>query len=75
MPAVQIRVSPDDLHRELKTRAANEGRSLSDFALAQLRQAVAHPPWQDVLRRIASRSSVKLSEPAAELLRAERDAR
>jgi antitoxin component of RelBE/YafQ-DinJ toxin-antitoxin module len=34
----------DDLLRELKTRAANEGLSLSDLVNLVLRQSVAEPP-------------------------------
>ena len=37
MKTIQIRNVPDDVHRELKVRAALDGRSLSDFALAELR--------------------------------------
>ena len=75
MANVQIRNVPDDLHRALKDRASSEGRSLSDFALTHLRRALDHPPRDEVLRRIAERSTVELSQPPSDLLRAERDAR
>jgi plasmid stability protein len=33
---IQIRNVPDDVHAELRIRAARAGMSLSDYALAQL---------------------------------------
>ena len=37
MPSmIQIRNVPDDLHRRLKSRAALEGMSLSDYLLGDL---------------------------------------
>lgn len=76
MKHLQIRNVPDELHRELKARAALEGRSLSEFALAQLRRSLERPTRTDVLQRIRSRTPSPESVPsAAELVRAERDAR
>ena len=36
MKTIQIRNVPDELHRSLKTRAAREGRTLSDLILSDL---------------------------------------
>jgi plasmid stability protein len=40
---MQIRNVPDALHRRLKARAALEGKSLSDYLLAEIREAAARP--------------------------------
>ncbi len=72
---LQIRNVPDDLHRRLKARAALEGRSLSDFALAELRRSLDRPTRAEVLDRIGRRKTPDEAVNAAELIRAERDAR
>jgi len=75
MKMVQIRNVPDDVHRRLKARAALEGRSLSEFALAELRRALERPTRAELLARLETRQRAALAEPAAEAVRAERDAR
>lgn len=72
---LQIRNVPEDLHRELKVRAAREGRSLSEYALAQLRRSLERPERAEVLARIRGRGPVELPTSADELVRAERDSR
>jgi antitoxin FitA len=52
---IQIRNVPDDVHRALRSRAAGEGMSLSDFALAELRVAAERPTIAEVLQRAGSR--------------------
>ena len=75
MKTVQIRNVPDDLHRRLKARAALEGRSLSEFALAELRRSLERPTRAELLERVRARERVSVTEPAADAVRAERDAR
>jgi plasmid stability protein len=75
MKLLQIRNVPDDVHRRLKSRAALEGKSLSEFALAELQRSVEHPTRAEMIERLRSRSSVTAPEPADEAVRAERDAR
>lgn len=72
---IQVRNVPDAIHRRLKARAVEEGVSLSDFVLAELERAASLPSRREVLARIAARDPVVLSQPAARLVRAERDAR
>lgn len=72
---IQVRNVPDALHRRLKARAAEEGMSLSDYLLAELRRVAERPTRREILERIAARSTVELPEPAAKLVRAERDSR
>ncbi len=75
MKMVQIRNVPDDVHRRLKARAALEGRSLSEFALAELRRSLERPTRAELLERIQARERVAVTESAADAVRAERDGR
>jgi hypothetical protein len=72
---VQIRSVPVELHRKLKARAAMEGLSMSDFVLREIRKALDRPTRQEVLDRLRARPLRRLSRPAADLIRAERDSR
>lgn len=72
---IQIRNVPDEVHREVKARAAHAGMSLSDFLLREVERLVEAPPVEEVLARLAARERPRLSESPAEAIRAERDAR
>lgn len=72
---IQIRNVPNDLHRELKSRAALAGMSLSDYLLHEIRHIAERPTRSEVLERIRRRGGVVLPDSAADLVRAERDAR
>ena len=43
MSTIQVRNVPEDLHHQLKARAAGQGRSLSDYVLDELRVAANRP--------------------------------
>lgn len=76
MAMIQVRNVPEDLHRELKIRAAREGLTLSELALNELRRSVAAPSPRELSERFAARRSGSCNgETAAESSRAERDAR
>ena len=75
MPMVQVRNVPEDLHRELKARAALAGMSVSDYVLQGLRRSLERPTRQDLLRRLARRTSVRPRPSPAQAVRAERDRR
>jgi plasmid stability protein len=75
MTTLQIRNMPDDLHRRLKVRAAQQGSTLSELVLSELRRVADRPTRAEVLARILARSEVSLDHPADELVRAERDIR
>jgi antitoxin FitA len=70
---VQIRNVPDSLHRKLKARAADSGRTLSDYLLAELERLAARPTREDMLARLHSRKRVTLKTPAAVVIREERE--
>jgi antitoxin FitA len=70
---IQIRNVPDALHRRLKARAALERKSLSDYLLAEIRDAAARPTIEELRARLARRSPVDPSMEPALAVRAERD--
>ncbi len=72
---LQIRNVPDDVHRILEVRAAQEGRSLSELALEELRRVAALPSREEWLARLAEREPVELTESAADAVRALREDR
>jgi plasmid stability protein len=72
---VQVRNVPTELHRRLKARAAMEGMSMSDYVLRELRKALDRPMRHEILERLQSRPAPRLTRSAAEVIRAERDAR
>ena len=75
MSMIQIRNVPEDLHRDLKARAARAGKTLSDYLLDVIQRAAERPEPEALLRRIRHRSAVSVSESPADAVRAERDAR
>jgi plasmid stability protein len=56
MKTIQVRNVPDEVHRELRARAAAAGVSLSDFALGELERAARRPPVADLMARARSRA-------------------
>ena len=72
---IQNRSMPSNLHRQLKARAALEGMSLSDYLLREVRWAAERPTVEEIQRRLANRSPVRLRTPPAAAVRAEREGR
>jgi plasmid stability protein len=72
---IQLRHVPDDLHRRLKARAAAEGKSLSDYLLAEIRRVAESPTVEELRARLATRSPVRPRVSPAVAVRAERDRR
>lgn len=70
---VQIRNVPEALHRQLKSRAALAGMSLSDYLLSEIRQVAERPTLDELRARLRSRMETTPSVPPAEAVRAERD--
>jgi plasmid stability protein len=77
MSTLQIRDVPEDIKQVLKVRAAQAGQSLSEYALAELRRSAERPTLAELTARIQTRGGPThpLEPSAAEILRAERDAR
>lgn len=72
---IQIRNVPDDLHRELKVRAARAGMTLTDYLLREITRVAERPSVEELLSKIRAQPPVRLSETPAEAVRAEREAR
>jgi plasmid stability protein len=70
---VQIRNVPDPLHRKLKARAADAGKTLSDYLLAELERLAARPTREEMLAKLHQRKRVSLRTRAAVVIREERD--
>lgn len=72
---IQIRNVPDDVHRQLKARAALAGTSMSEWVLQRLVAALERPTRAELLERVRGRARVELPIDAASLLREEREGR
>ena len=72
---IQIRNVPDALHRQLKSRAALAGMSLSDYLLAELRRMAERPSLAEMRERLENRPPTDPVPSPEEAIRAERDAR
>jgi plasmid stability protein len=70
---IQIRNVPEDLHRELKVRAARTGMTLSDYLLAELRALAVRPTMREWLARSEAWEAVEVGESPVAALEAERD--
>jgi antitoxin FitA len=72
---IQIRNVPSALHRQLKSRAALAGMSLSDYLLGEIRKVAERPTLAELRARLESRSETTPSVAPAQAVRAERDRR
>jgi plasmid stability protein len=72
---IQIRNVPDSVHRTLKSRAALAGMSLSDYLLKEIRLVAERPTMEEIRKRLEQLEPIALPESAAEVIRAERNAR
>lgn len=74
MTMLQIRNVPADVHRKLKARAALEGITLTEYALAELTRSLERPTRRELMERVRQRVAVDASETGVDAVRAERDA-
>jgi plasmid stability protein len=72
---IQVRNVPVDLHRKLKSRAALEGMSLSDYLLREIQQVAERPTLQELAARLETRTPVRYRISPAQILREERNRR
>ena len=72
---IQLRNVPDELHRRVKSRAALEGMSLSDYLLAEIARVAERPTPSELRQRLRTRDPVVSELRSAEAVRLERDAR
>jgi plasmid stability protein len=69
----QIRNVPDSVHRKVKARAAEAGKTLSDYLLAEVERVASLPTREEMLARLHSRARVKLQTSAADIIRSDRE--
>jgi plasmid stability protein len=74
MAMIQIRNVPDDLHRRLKSRAAEAGLTLSEYLLRMAEREANRPTIDELSERIRRRGRFALGESSADIVRAMRDA-
>ncbi len=67
--AIQIRDVPDEVHRKLKARAAQQGRTLSEMLRLELEVIASQPSLEDVLDQIGSDEPVLRGESSAVAVR------
>ncbi len=73
MSTIQVRNVPEHLHRQLKARAAGEGRTLSDYVLDELRVAAGRPTMQRWLEAVDGLPPAeRVPTPAAQVIADER---
>ena len=72
---IQIRNVPDSLHRKLKARAAMEGKSLSDYLIAEISRLAEAPTLSELRERLTKRKPVNPRIPPSLAVREDRDAR
>jgi len=70
---LQVRNVPEKVHRRLKDLAAQSGKTLSAYVLEELERLTEQPTIEEWLERTRRQPPVKLSRPAAEWVREDRD--
>lgn len=68
MGLIQVRGVPDDVHRTLKVRAAQEGTSLSEYVLREMIRVARIPPPRELDARIRERARAPVT--TAQILKA-----
>lgn len=74
---LQVKDIPEDVHRELKARAALEGMTLTEYAREQLTRAARRPSRRqlvDDLRTLEPLPALESSADALAAVRAEHEA-
>jgi len=70
---IQLRHVPDALHRQLKSRAAMAGLSLSDFLIREVRKIAEQPTAEEMLARLQQREPYQGKTSPTQMVREERD--
>jgi plasmid stability protein len=73
MGMIQIRNVPEDLHRRLKARAAEQGVTLSDYLLHMAEREIERPSLTELAERIRRQGRVDFGVSTAEIVRQLRD--
>ena len=70
---VQIRNVPDEVHRTLKTRAAQQGMTLSDYLKREIEHIAQAPTLDDIIEWARRQPPVDLGRPIEDIIREDRD--
>ena len=72
---IQVRDVPEHVHGTLKSRAAREGMSLSDFIKKELKRTAERPTMQEWLERTRQAKPIATKKSASQAIRELRDER
>jgi len=72
---IQVRDVPEQVHSTLKSRAAREGMSLSDFIKRELERSVERPTMREWLERAHEARPIPAKQSAVQIIRKLRDRR
>jgi antitoxin FitA len=72
---IQVRDVPGSVHGTLKSRAAREGMSLSDFIKRELERVAERPTMQEWLERAQQAKPIPSKRTAAQVIRELREER
>ena len=75
MKMIQVRNVSDELHRELKVRAARRGVTLTDYVLELIEADLARPTLEEALERISRLPRPRSRVRGADLVREAREER
>jgi plasmid stability protein len=69
MPNVLVRNVPEEIHAQLQRRAEDQGKSLQQYLIAELKRLAERPTLGELLERIERRSGgrVGLDQAVADL--------
>lgn len=69
---IQVRNVPDEIHRELKVRAARQGVSLSDYVLELARRDVLLPTVEEWMAKVEAQPFTETDVSIADIIREHR---
>ena len=69
---IQVRNVPEEIHRELKVRAARQGVSLSDYVLELARRDVMLPTVEEWMARVESKPRIETDVSIEDIIREHR---
>lgn len=72
---IQVRDVPSEVHRRLKARAAEQGRTLSELVRELLEEAASRPTMTEMLERLSAEEPAEPGESSAAAVREGRDER
>lgn len=72
---IQIRDVPDQVHSTLKSRAAREGMSLSDYVKRELERTAEQPNLREWIDRVRQMKPIPSKKSSAQIIRELRDGR